>query len=154
MHDEENTENLGGYEKSQPQNPIWDKSWNEVQGRRRFMAISGGVVGSFAIAFGLCCHRATPFSYDDGVRVWQAIVLGVWIIVPPVWFWYEYFYLFKRTKDFKQPQDFERFKYGQEQSAKIWLALVTVLIALYFGPNLLGHEKTSPCTAPQVVQMN
>ena len=31
------------------------------------------------------------------------------------------------------PPDIDLFKYGQDVSSKIWLAVSTVLLALYFG---------------------
>src|SRR5262249_6686731 len=40
----------------------------------------------------------------------------------------------------------EEFKHGQDQSAKIWLALVSVLAGLYFGKDLVRDEPTPPPT--------
>jgi len=34
--------------------------------------------------------------------------------------------------------DWDNFKYGQEVSSKIWLALVTALTILYFGKDIRG----------------
>jgi hypothetical protein len=67
-------------------------------------------------------------------------VLGLWIMVPPIWFWYEYFFLYKDTITAKVELD--AFKHGQDQSAKIWLALVTILAGLYFGKDLVREPSS------------
>ena len=73
-----------------------------------------------------------PFDVKDCLKVTQALILSAWIIVPPVWFFYE-FYRYEPTPE----RPFETFKYGQELCSKIWLALVTMLLGLYFGKDLL-----------------
>ena len=50
-----------------------------------------------------------------------------WVIAPPIWFSFEYFVLFKQ----KGAGDvFESFKYGQDVSAKAWMAFVVVLTGI------------------------
>jgi len=53
-----------------------------------------------------------------------------WAILPPVWFWYE-FYGLHRFSDFKEGNpartNFEKFKHGQQLSAAVWLGVLTVL---------------------------
>jgi hypothetical protein len=68
----------------------------------------------------------------------------IWILLAPMWFWFEYFFLFQ--DETKSGVKLEEFKHGQDQSAKIWLALVTVLAGLYFGKDLVREEQTPPCT--------
>jgi hypothetical protein len=65
------------------------------------------------------------------IKTYQAIVLCVWILLPPVWFGVDYMF-------FKEGPHgpFDRFKFKQEICSKIWLALVTVLTILYFGKDL------------------
>lgn len=88
---------------------------------------------------------AGNFDEHDPVKVQQAIMLAFWIVVPPVWFWFEYFYLYKGSSN----DDLEKFKHGQDQSSKIWLALVTVLLAAYFGKDLIRDVSPEPSKAPQ-----
>jgi hypothetical protein len=50
-----------------------------------------------------------------------------WVIAPPIWFSFEYFILYKE----KGPNNaFESFKYGQDVSAKAWIAFVIVLTGI------------------------
>ena len=81
-----------------------------------------------------------PLDSDHPVKVLQAVLLVIWIVGPPVWFWYEFFYLYKRANN---PEDWDRFKHGQDQSAKIWLALVTVLFGPYFGKDFKNKNPRS-----------
>ena len=53
----------------------------------------------------------------------------------PAWFWFEYFFVFRRVSD-PAPDDFEKLKYGQDLASKIWLAVVSALLMLYFGKDL------------------
>lgn len=54
-------------------------------------------------------------------------LVGIWGILPPIWFWLEYFFiLHKHGTD----QDFERFKYGQQLSIAVWVVVTTLLVAL------------------------
>ena len=56
-----------------------------------------------------------------------------WLLLPPVYFWYEYFYVYGRTRNAAARADLESFKYGQDVASKIWIAVVSALLALYFG---------------------
>jgi len=59
-------------------------------------------------------------------------LLGFWIIVPPLWLWFEFCFLFD---DGKTPfsNNFERFKYGQELTKNLWLSISALLLLVYFG---------------------
>jgi hypothetical protein len=100
-----------------------------------------------SVLFGWC-ELGVGFNRNDCVKVWQAIILCGWILAPPIWFWFEYFFLYDRLGTAKP--DAEEFRHGQEQSAKIWLALVTVLLGLYFGKDF-SHESSTP---PDVKQQS
>jgi hypothetical protein len=60
----------------------------------------------------------------------KAVILSVWLIVPPLWFWWEYIFIYRSAKD---PEAFEKFKYGQEVSRNLWLGISAALTLLYFG---------------------
>lgn len=94
------------------------------------------IVGAWGLWEGFNPHR--------GIKVLQAILLGLWILLPPIWFWGEYFFLYQNPTNGSVP--FDEFKHGQEQSAKIWLALITVLAGLYFGKDLV---RECPTPSPQ-----
>ena len=53
--------------------------------------------------------------------------LGVafWTLGPPIWFWFEYFWLFKT---FGNPDKLEEFKHGQQVSASIWAGVIAFMI--------------------------
>lgn len=85
------------------------------------------------------------FQKGDHVKYLQAFVLSVWIVVPPIWFWFEFFYLYK--KENPKP-DLDEFKHGQDQSSKIWLALVTVLLGMYFGRDLIREPSEKQPNPP------
>lgn len=121
-----------------------DKTWDDVQPTRTFMAWAAAMVGLVALLLGPLGF-GDPLDSNHPVKVLQAVILVIWIVGPPVWFWYEFFYLYKRAKN---PEEWDRFKHGQEQSAKIWLALVTVLFGLYFGKDF-RTESEKPANAPR-----
>jgi hypothetical protein len=66
---------------------------------------------------------------------WATFALVFWAIVPPAYFWYEYFVLWKGAKATNAVSagvTLDDFKHGQEVSRNIWLAFVVLLAALYF----------------------
>lgn len=77
---------------------------------------------------------AEGFTKCSRVKVAQAFILAAWIVLPPVWFWLEYYMLYLPKP--ASYEGWEQYKYGQELSSKIWLALVTTLLGLYFGKDL------------------
>ena len=101
---------------------------------RTIRRIVGGVSTLFAIASLALARCGFAQKFDDK-RNWvgytQAIVLAAWIVLPPVCFWIEYFFVYRVHPYTGENRD--DFKYGQDQAAKIWLALVTALLGLYFG---------------------
>ena len=63
-------------------------------------------------------------------------MLGAWTLLPPIWFWYEYFFIFSKAYPSADKDKLDTFKYEQDLSSKIWLALVSVLLILYFWKDL------------------
>jgi hypothetical protein len=76
-----------------------------------------------------------PGKHWPPIKKCETILLVFWVCVPPAWFWFEYFFLFKRVTN-PAPDDFEKLKYGQDLASKIWLAVVSALLMLYFGKDL------------------
>jgi hypothetical protein len=72
------------------------------------------------------------------VKVAQVIVLVAWTVVPPIWFWYEYWFIYLKGHRFEDrvPENFELFKYGQDVSAKIWLAIVSATFVIFFWKDI------------------
>ncbi|HEY7337222.1 MAG TPA: hypothetical protein VH639_20190 [Bryobacteraceae bacterium] len=132
--------------------------------------IAGLVIGSalavFSILFGIHFLRTgdglDAKLWGSTLRVWKVCLLAPWVILPPIWFSVEYYYLYpkvaasliaappakpatrtdERENDSETAKDsLERFKQGQEESAKVWLALVTLLTGIYFGKELGGKAE-------------
>lgn len=66
--------------------------------------------------------------------------LTFWIIVTPVWFWFEYFFIFRRYGDHTA---FDSFKHGQQLSLAIWAALVFFLNGLVGADHFTEATKTA-----------
>lgn len=73
------------------------------------------------------------FHWNDGIK---KALLAFWIIIPPLWLWFEFCFLYELKKT-PFSEDFEKFKYGQELSKNLWLSISAILIILYFG-QILG----------------
>jgi hypothetical protein len=73
------------------------------------------------------------------IKIAQVILLSIWTIVPPAWFLFEYTYIFPLTRE-EEPASakiqLEHRKYVQDLAAKLWLALVSALLVLYFWKDL------------------
>jgi hypothetical protein len=54
------------------------------------------------------------------------VFIGIWAVAPPVWFWCEYFFVYRAHGE---QGTLELFKYGQDLSKAIWAAVLAGLIA-------------------------
>jgi hypothetical protein len=83
----------------------------------------------------------TPLANEEkhltSVGFQKSVLIFIWVLVPPIWFWLEYFGIW-RYEEAKARQNLEDLKYGQELAAKIWLAAITALGILYFGKDIKG----------------
>jgi hypothetical protein len=72
------------------------------------------------------------------IKIEQLVLLVIWSLVPPVWFWFEFYFQYLRhwEQNTLPPRDFDVFKHGQDVSAKIWIAVSSVLLVLYFGKDI------------------
>jgi nicotinamide riboside transporter PnuC len=64
-------------------------------------------------------------------------LLGLWVLLPPTWFFVEDIFLYRH---FGKAACFESFRYAQELAGKGWAATLAVLTVLYFGKEILGKE--------------
>jgi len=101
-----------------------------------------GTLAAGALVYSLCvAHQgwgvAVPAcgSWPE-VKIKEVIILACWTLLPPIWFWFEYFFIYKSPKNAAPKPDFESFKYGQDASSKIWIATASVLLVLYFGKDI------------------
>lgn len=59
------------------------------------------------------------------------VLLGLWVLGPPLWFFYEHFYYFPTYGNMAEGAGFEKLKAAQDVTAKLWAAFAVVLGALY-----------------------
>ena len=120
-------------------NPMADQTKLEMK-RRRFplwqwsVGIFATVALVASLAFAVCGWGLK--IQDGGVKIYQAFVLGAWSLLPPIWFWFEYIFLFRNAFPEAEQSKLDRFKYQQDLSSKIWLAAVSVLLILYFWKDI------------------
>jgi hypothetical protein len=98
-----------------------------------------GWLGNIAIVIAILCvaygfYPRTPAGQEPSL--WKQLILALWIVVPPGWFCFEYFLIYKK---YGMPGSFETYKQGQDVAAKFWLAVSTVLSALYVGPHVIDR---------------
>ena len=101
---------------------------------RKTVGSVSAILALASLAFS-CWGFAEGFTIESPVKVAQAIILAGWIVLPPVWFWLEFYLLY--LPDPSSYEGWDQYKYGQELASKIWLALVTALLVLYFGKDLM-----------------
>jgi hypothetical protein len=86
-------------------------------GRTASYVAAGFAVLSLGMAFGI------RFLWPDLRESVGYVILGAWVIGPPVWFWTEWVFL----SDGQNP---ERLKHTHDLARNIWLALVVVLAVI------------------------
>jgi hypothetical protein len=110
--------------------------------KRRYIGVgifaSLVAIGSFFLAYygwGILIKPGCPWPR---IKVAEVIVLLAWTLLPPIWFWYEYWYMYLADyrPGHKTPDDLELFKYGQDVSSKIWVAAASSMFVLYFWKDI------------------
>jgi hypothetical protein len=113
-----------------------------VTNKRRYIWVgavtSFGVIAAILLAwYGWDKPIAEGRSWPH-VKVAQVFMLIAWTMIPPIWFWYEYWFIY--LKDYHSdrivPENFELFKYGQDVSAKIWLSIVSSAFVIFFWKDI------------------
>jgi hypothetical protein len=77
----------------------------------------------------------------------QGLVAGLaafWVIWPPLWFFYEYFWLYRAVGE---PDSFELFKHGQQVSVAIWAGISLTLSGLAASDFVKHEQMTLECTS-------
>jgi uncharacterized membrane-anchored protein len=104
--------------------------------------IAVGVVRSVAVIAAAALLLTGYFA----CCAWQARDLGcittlaaVWAVTPPIWFWFDYFWLYRRVGDGRA---FEQFKHGQQVSIAIWAAVAVTLGALANSDRFKDESRT------------
>jgi len=113
-----------------------------VTNKRRYIWIgavtSFGVISTMLLAWYGWGTPILECQSWPGVKVAQVVMLIAWTVMPPTWFWYEYWFIYLKDyhSDETVPANFELFKYGQDLSAKIWLAIVSSTFVIFFWKDI------------------
>ena len=83
-----------------------------------------GFVANLLILFFGGEHLNTPTH-----KLVAQIAIGAWVLLPPLWFFYEFFYYFPENGN--PEAGFERLKGVQDASSKVWAAVAVVLAGIY-----------------------
>lgn len=93
-----------------------------------------GLLSAVALAVTVCIG----YSAWNSRTVETVYLLAIlWAVVPPIWFWFEYFFVYKSCGD---PNAFEAFKHGQQLTVAIWAAVTLALTGLASS----DHFKDEP----------
>lgn len=84
------------------------------------------VIGAAVVLLAVTILALARHFYYDSSSLLMA-VWALWVVAPPIWFCYEYFWLF-RKKEVKVA--FETFKYGQDIASKGWFAIAALLTGI------------------------
>jgi hypothetical protein len=66
-------------------------------------------------------------------RLYSYVLLGLWVLLPPVWFFFEFEFLhpaIQSAQDGNATFELSRVSHAQDLASKIWLALVVSLAAI------------------------
>ena len=120
--------------------------WNKWH---KWISWLSGIFGVASIVLG-CFGFGKRFDPKSPLKLTQAVVLLIWILAPPLWFWFEYYFLYKKLgppSNGPLKLGLDEYKHGVDVSSKIWLALVTVLLGMYFGRDFTRDSSLpAPCT--------
>jgi hypothetical protein len=122
--------------------PDYDKAWKN----RLVFAVwaTAAVAGAITVInmFGIVIFGIVNPPIEQ--KKWAGKMLMLWVLLPPIWFWAEYWLLFRHDKNCQSPGKLEQFKFAVELSKNVWLALVVLLGALYFDIKIPGVFEAVP----------
>jgi hypothetical protein len=98
-----------------------------------------GLISVSLLAWTICLALG---AWRSGTVETIYILAVLWAVLPPIWFWFEYFFLYQR---YGEKDGFEAFKYGQQISVAIWAAVTLSLAALASSEHFKGKGDTYPC---------
>lgn len=120
-----------------------EKIWDVVTGRKlrqnptdciRFACGWIGVIFALVTLVVLLVSAPPVPSVSEHLKLIALPFLVIWTVVPPIYFWFDYFVLWhiesrNKTTTFVT---LDEFKHGQELSRNLWLAIVALLAGLYY----------------------
>jgi hypothetical protein len=103
----------------------YSKAWKN----RVVVIVSTTMLGAYLVTLGaLVWDMRAPRPQRPG---WSGPAFLLWTIIPPFWFWFWYFVIWQ-TEPKTERSPVEEFKWGQELSRNLWLAIVAVMAVVYF----------------------
>jgi hypothetical protein len=113
-----------------PSNRIYKKN---SKGSKTVKNISIIAIVCFVFTIGLVL--CSWWSQKVGILY---ILFGLWAIITPFWFWWEFFFLYRK---YGTANSLDLFKHGQQVSGALWAGLLACLIALATSEHMT--QKTS-----------
>lgn len=105
--------------------PDYESLW------KKWLIVGLAGLGSLALlgTCGVLAFSSDPKkTHPDFIRF---AFLG-WTILPPLWMWAEYWFLWRHDSCATRTGELDRFKYAQEVGVKVWLAMAAILgLVLY-----------------------
>jgi hypothetical protein len=88
-----------------------------------------------------------PYGFQQtwtAIKQWQEVCTCSWVVVPPVFFAMEYFWLWPKIQQKAgdaetEKTEFDYFKYGQDLMTKVWAAASATTFVVFFGKDLGLH---------------
>jgi hypothetical protein len=93
----------------------------------------GTVVGTIAAVLAIfsvivaASSTLWPKEWEKGKKIAGRVIVGLWVLGPPIWFWVDWYYL---TAGMGKER-LEYISHLHDVGRNIWLALVVVLAALF-----------------------
>lgn len=97
------------------------------------------IVGFLAAALTLAACIWAGFGTLPGGKPTLAAIAAAWAILPPAWFWWEYFYVFRTQRS--NEGTWEYFKHGQQLGVAVWAGIAASVAAFTISP--LSDSNTS-----------
>src|SRR4051812_8162917 len=82
------------------------------------------------------------FGHDYSPPLAKSLLVACWTILPPVWFWFEFFFIYQ---NYGLKEGFEAFKHGQQVAVAIWAGLLAFFVAVF---QILEKQKPETSLSP------
>jgi hypothetical protein len=137
-----------------PKAPIYQPGWQKSS-----MKVAGWISALLAIttaaivvrtltnlaAFGIIDDVITLLHLPENHAGRIALLAGCWAVFPPIWFFFEYFWLYRGAAE---KNSFDLFKHGQQTAIAIWAGVSVALGGLAVSDFVKPKDQsTFTCTA-------
>ena len=102
--------------------PIYDETKPRGTWQRNMARLS--ILAGICTVVWLVCALVASHKYAQ-----QSILIlaALWAVLPPAWFFYEYFFVYPEAG---RPGTWEAFKYGQQVAVALWAGITATLYGL------------------------